>query len=306
MRFTMSKIPNITPSINSDKCTLCGACVKACPKEIIQIQNKKIILIPENDCIMCTHCYSVCKPKAVTFQGSIKNLAFNSIKYREKYIEPGNYNPNAFINFARSRRSTRKFKEKSVPINLLRDLAEFAVSAPSASNCQIWEFTIVNGREKVLLIAKDIMKFMIKLNKIAKNPAARYISVLFAGRAILDYYQNKIKSVEKAIADFQNKGKDRLFHGAPSLIVIHSEMSGSMPEFDAQYAAYNITLLAHALELGTCFIGYASETIKRIPSLKQYLRIPRQNMVHAVIAVGYPDVKYLRPTLRKNYRIEII
>jgi len=98
-------------------------------------------------------------------------------------------------------------------------------------------------------------------------------------------------------------GRDVFFWGAPAAIVVHSGMNASAPLEDAQYAAYNITLLAHALGLGTCFIGYAREAINRDAKLKAMLDIPQRNKVHAVLAVGYPDVRYQRLPLNKNFRV---
>ena len=76
-----------------------------------------------------------------------------------------------------------------------------------------------------------------------------------------------------------------------------------MPVEDAQYASYNMTLLAHALGLGTCYIGYAVTILNRSKKIKVSLGIPSKNKVHAVLTVGYPDIKYERPALRKPVKI---
>ena len=45
-----------------------------------------------------------------------------------------------------SRRSIRKYTTDSVPENLINQLLEAAMSAPSASNQQPWHFVVINDR----------------------------------------------------------------------------------------------------------------------------------------------------------------
>jgi nitroreductase len=46
-----------------------------------------------------------------------------------------------------TRRSIRKFQQKAVPDDLVRDLLAAAMSAPSAGNQQPWQFVIITDRE---------------------------------------------------------------------------------------------------------------------------------------------------------------
>jgi nitroreductase/NAD-dependent dihydropyrimidine dehydrogenase PreA subunit len=292
----------ISPIISGKKCTLCGKCADICPKEVLKISGKKVI-VDNDDCMQCTHCYAVCKFDAISFDEALKKLSFKSFKYANRPAGKNKIRPDDLVNLVQSRRSVRRYKVKDVPDNILADLVEFAVSAPSGSNRQLWEFTVVNGREKVANIAGGFGAFFRVLNDYVKNPVKRYLSVLFMGKKLLRYYERNYDTVERSLAEAR-RGRDLLFYGAPALIIIHGVMEGSTPIEDAQYAAYNITLLAHAMGLGTCFIGYAQQTLDRIPSLKERLRIPKNNRVLAVLTVGYPDTVFIKPALRKMYHAE--
>jgi electron transport complex protein RnfB len=86
------------PVIDDDKCTSCGNCVKACPKNLFELRkrwkgNKKIYVACRNEdkggiakkncavaCIGCIKCFKVCPYEAITMNN---NLAFiDSIKCR--------------------------------------------------------------------------------------------------------------------------------------------------------------------------------------------------------------------------------
>ncbi len=293
------------PIIDLEKCTLCKQCISVCPQQIL-VFDGGTVKTTEQECMLCSHCYTVCRFGAIRFDPeALTAIAMKSFSYREKVFEPGAFNPSDLVNIVRSRRSVRKFRDDPVSDSILSDLIEFAVTAPSGSNCQTWEFLAVNGRDKVWNLALEIRKFFIKLNRLAKNPLVRYLSVPFIGTALIRYYNEHIESVEMGLKESE-EGKDILFHGAPALIIIHGKTVGSTPVEDAQYASYNITLLAHALGLGTCYIGYAVESINRSSSIKGYLGIPSENRIFAVLAAGFPDVKFEKLALRKKYQARIV
>jgi NADH:ubiquinone oxidoreductase subunit F (NADH-binding)/NAD-dependent dihydropyrimidine dehydrogenase PreA subunit/(2Fe-2S) ferredoxin len=52
-------------SINKEKCTGCGLCLKECPQKAISGEKKKPHSIDKNKCIKCGICYEVCKFDAV-------------------------------------------------------------------------------------------------------------------------------------------------------------------------------------------------------------------------------------------------
>ena len=55
----------ITYSINAEKCTGCGACVRQCPQDAITGEKKKPHTIDQEKCIKCGACYDACKFNAV-------------------------------------------------------------------------------------------------------------------------------------------------------------------------------------------------------------------------------------------------
>jgi nitroreductase/NAD-dependent dihydropyrimidine dehydrogenase PreA subunit len=290
------------PIINHDTCTRCGACIDVCPKDALEMKDGSVRPCVD-ECMLCSHCYCVCPVEAIRFDnGALKQIRFASFPYAEEFIAPGKIPPALMVNSVRSRRSIRSFTDRPVPEDTIRDLLEFAVTAPSGSNRQEWRFTVIHGRDKVWETAGEIKNFFLRLNSLARNPLVRYATLPVMGTALIRYYRDHYQSVVNAIAESE-QGKDLLFHGAPALILFHGPMIGSTPVEDAQYASYNVTLLAHLLGLGTCYIGYAVESINRLRKLKKKLKIPGGDRVHAVLALGYPSPHFLRHSLRKPYGV---
>ena len=162
----------LTPIIN-DNCTLCGDCINICPKNHISA-DKNSVRITVEECMLCSHCYSVCNYDAISFDPAVlKKVEFTHIKYNESNNKIDHEN---LINTFRTRRSIRKYKDINIEKNLLKDLVEFGITAPSGSNCQYWEFTILDTREKVFSLAQKIQNFFERINKLAKNPFIRYLT----------------------------------------------------------------------------------------------------------------------------------
>jgi len=292
----------LLPEINHKKCILCKKCVLICPKDILAVDDNRIVINAE-ECMLCSHCYDICPSDAISFDPSVlRKPEFKGLSYRDQVKEKKDIQAGELINIIRSRKSIRKYREREVADSVIDDLISFAVTAPSGSNCQNWEFTVINGREKVWGLAREIKTFFEKLNRLVENPFLRYGTIPFIGTKLLRYYNNNYASVKMAMAE-ADRGNDRLFHGAPVVIIIHGSLEGSTPLEDAQYASYNMTILAHALGLGTCYIGYAVESINRAPGIKKSLGIPGENRILAVLTLGYPAVAFKKHSLRKPWRV---
>ena len=278
--------------IDPEKCNGCELCVKVCPSETISMQGGKAY-VTGNRSLQCGHCVAVCPVDAVQVDTiDKKSLSFNSFQLKNEWLAHGEFDTSRLVQLMASRRSCRNYTEQSIDRDVLEDLVKIGTTAPSGTNCQNWTFTVFPDRQAVMEFAQRIGAFFRNLNRMAEKTLLRKALKLI-GKSVLDnYYNEYYQSVKEGLADWEQHGRDRLFHGATAVIIVASKPGGSNPREDALLASQNILLAAHSMGLGTCMVGFAVEPIKNDPTIKHFLKIPNEETVHAVIALGYPDEKY--------------
>jgi nitroreductase len=155
-----------------------------------------------------------------------------------------------------TRRSVRKFQDRSVEPEKLEQVLEAARMAPSWANLQCWRFVVVTdaGAKKTLSELSFVESFF----------------------APLGY---KFNPAQKALAE------------APVVIVACADPEKSGSIWDQRYyladlgvAAQNLMLAAHALGLGSVFVGVFDED-----RVKALLGIPSNIRVVGLFPLGYPE-----------------
>jgi nitroreductase/NAD-dependent dihydropyrimidine dehydrogenase PreA subunit len=289
-----------TVVIASARCIGCGLCVKVCPSQTIEIVRGKAE-VKEESCISCGHCAAACPFGLIRVPLIDPALyEFKSFAMDEWWLPYGQYDLPGLVKLMASRRSCRNFTAQAVDKSLLEDLVKIGTTAPSGTNSQLWTFTILPTRKGVDKLAGQIADFFGKLNSMAEKVLVRKALKLF-GRSELDhYYKNYYPSVNKAVNEWKESGKDRLFHGATSAIVVASKPGASCPSEDALLATQNILLAAHAMGLGTCLIGFAVAAMSQDNNIQRSIGMTSREKVYAVIAVGHPDEIYEKAAGRKN------
>ena len=296
----------VTTVIDPALCTGCGLCVEVCPDETLSMRDGKAV-VTGNVSMQCGHCAAVCPAEAVRV-GAISRAAqeFATFQVDDRWVDYGQADIIGLVRLMRSRRSCRNYKEQSISRDLLKDLVKIGITAPSGTSSQKWTFTILPNRKAVLKLGRDIGEFFRRLNRLAEKPLLRKVLKLIGKPALDAYYRNYFEVVTEALQQWDETGRDRLFHGATAAIIVGARPGASCPAEDALLASQNMLLAAHCMGLGTCLVGFAVSALQQDPKIKLRLGIPADERIYAVIAVGYPDEVYQRAAGRKMPLVRIV
>jgi nitroreductase len=166
----------------------------------------------------------------------------------------------------RTRRSIRKFQDRPVEEEKLREVLEAARLAPSWANLQCWRFVVVKNPEVRSRISE-----------------LSYIESFFAPKGY------KTNPARKALAE------------APVVIVACADpgRSGDLGGqhyylTDTGIATQNLMLAAHAQGLGSVFVGVFDEE-----KIRDLLGIPANIRIVGLFPLGYPEGEKKEGPLRK-------
>lgn len=178
----------------------------------------------------------------------------------------------------RERRSIRKYLDRDIPREVLSELLEDALWAPSGTNRQNWDIYVVKGEKKDKLLESV---------KLAGEIFKPKLKTLFPE-----------KMVNITLKFFQNLG------GAPVLLLVYMpkvsyeirEDMSSLEKYQVEHARFtntlsaaaliqNILLLAKEKGLGTCWMTAPKNAEDQI---NEEMGITDKELV-SIIPIGYPD-----------------
>lgn len=263
--------------IDLDKCTHCGLCVSDCLVKAIKFDRKDKIPVASADgekiCIDCQHCLAICPTGAL----SIKNVSAANCPPLENLPDS-----NSMLALIRQRRSIRKFKKESIPLETLEKLIDSLNWSPTGRNDHSLVFFVADSEEiaKLKKVTDFWMKFLIRSGLM---------------RLFLPAYRRYFSDIMR--------GADIIYRGAPHLIVACVPKKSPCKNTDPVIALTQFDLYAQTLNVGCCWCGFAEYAFRFIPKLRRMIGVPKGYKVGGVLLFGTPDVHYCRATKPEKYQV---
>lgn len=165
----------------------------------------------------------------------------------------------------KTRRSIRKYKPEPVPKDLLKEIMETALWAPSGMNTQLWKVVVLSGAKRD------------EFNKLIED------SIQHLNEKLERLFAEKMQQMVRGF--FKNLG------GAPHIVVVAVAKNENKNFQDSEIQAgsalmQNICLAAHDKGVGTCWMTAPLWVEDRVMS---FLGLNDEWKLVAVTPVGYPD-----------------
>ena len=291
-------LENSKIKIDIDNCTKCKECVKDCVANLFSLDQGFLRLNDsfEEVCIECGHCEAVCPVNVI-------QLKF----HEEEELEQSSIGEefptySSFLKLVLNRRSIRRFREKPIPKDIMEKLLKIGRYSPTGSNSENVSYTVVQDKEIVKAISKHITNKVTKLVKTLEDPQGqKLLKNRLSEEEIKLALENLPKSKRKL--EMIKQGID-FWCWNGELIVIHGDKTiGGIPSNTA-LAAANIMLAAETLGLGACSLGYLTYFINESQTIRELIKIPRNQVAGYALTLGYPDVKYKRIPARKQLKVQ--
>jgi len=236
-----------TPTVLADElCLHCGHCVAVCPHDAFALGD----MHPEQ-------CSPVNKDLMVT--------------------------PEKLEYLMRARRSVRNFRDKALTREQISRLIDIARYAPTGSNMQTPEWSVVYCPDKVKEVSSLTIEWM--QHFLAEQPTmAEELGV-----------QSIVKRWEE--------DDDVICWQAPCVIVVHAPRNLGTAPVDASIALTYLELAAFSQGLGACWAGYLDFAINAWRPLREALSLPEGHDSLGAMMIGYPKFSYHRLPLRNDAQV---
>ena len=166
-----------------------------------------------------------------------------------------------FTEVIKGRRSIRKYQEKPIDENVLKEIAALAAYAPSWKNVQPTSYIAVTDAGTKAKIAESCGRAY-EFNGKTTGRAAAVVAVV----------------TKKGISGFEKDGS------------FSTSKEDRWEVFDAGIAAQTFCLAAYEKGVGTCIIGIFDEA-----EIKDILGLSDEYGIAALIAAGYPEKEPAMP-----------
>lgn len=190
---------------------------------------------------------------------SCNNNKTEAVEENSKCEQQCSEQKNQVVDCIMSRRSIRAYKPEQIKDEELKTILECAINAPSARNSQPWEVRVMQNKDAIENLNKEVIADMIE-----KRP----------------------ESKER----FADENASVFFH-APTLLVVAYDTTQYWGQSDCGMLVQNVLLAAESMNIGSCAVGCCREYINspKAADFVKSLNLPENYVVYLTVTLGYKD-----------------
>jgi nitroreductase len=190
-----------------------------------------------------------------------------------------------FKQIVHDRRSVRKYLDKPVSAEQIRELIDCARYAPSDTNSQTWEFIVIVNKDKIRAIEDMTWQQLHFRAEAAEakglSKEARLLTKSFGPYATA--FSDAPALIVCLATPYNSKFRERIFD---PIALVPDEVWREEGIKSSCLASQNLMLAAHAMGLATC--PMTGPVLLAEEQLKEYLGIDADRQINMVIALGHP------------------
>ena len=190
---------------------------------------------------------------------SCNNNKTETVEENSKCEQQCSEQKNQVVDCIMSRRSIRAYKPEQIKDEELQTILECGINAPSARNSQPWEVRVMQNKDAIENLNKEVIADMIE-----KRPEAK--------------------------ERFADENASVFFH-APTLLVIAYDTTQYWGQSDCGMLVQNVLLAAESMNIGSCAVGCCREYINspKAADFVKSLNLPENYVVYLTVTLGYKD-----------------
>jgi nitroreductase len=186
----------------------------------------------------------------------------------------------------RARRSYRRYQNRPVAREMIRDMISCSRWIPTGYNRQFLDWMVLDDEHSITKLLQSVLGEVRRSTERGRD-ASKFLGGL------------SVEDIDGLIELAVHK-KKRFFFNAPVVLAAYCQKNSVCAREEATYAAYNITLAAERMGLGTCHIGSIQLLLEEFSRLQHdVLGIPEDKELQVLLTLGYPAWHFRRMVPRR-------
>ena len=282
--------------VNEKKCTGCGLCVKDCGSFSLEVRDEKVVVVAGERCSHCGHCVAICPTGAM----KDKFAERNETPLFDHATLPSSKSLHTFF---RARRTVREYRDKPISQKDLDKILDAGRYAPTAGNRQDAHFVVLTTPEDIAALRDMVVPYVYNLFLMFHDKVMGSILSTILGKKNAEALKNYIPILDLFRERWEKYGDDRIFFNAPAIILVHGTKFDDTVAVSCSFVIYQASLMAQALNIGTCFNGFLQVAINRNDRIRRWLGIPWGHKCYGAMTLGYQKKKYKRVVRREPPKV---